>query len=195
MDGEAASRSPGAGDATHKKQQAASSRSYYYQRTKQARKHHPPVNNAPVIHNPPINSPDSSSPEDPEGNTPAVVTGDSKRTVGGRRWFFVCLAMFAIHMLHGLGTTIVPDIQGAVSEAFDNVTQLGWLSVGFTLGSTIAILPLGKAYGVFDAKWVFLVCFLNSVGGSALCCAARNMNYMIIGRVWSGVAGAGMYLG
>lgn len=31
--------------------------------------------------------------------------------------------------------------------------------------------------------------------GSALCGAAPNMNALIVGRVWAGAGGAGMYLG
>ncbi|OTA91149.1 hypothetical protein M434DRAFT_22550 [Hypoxylon sp. CO27-5] len=97
--------------------------------------------------------------------------------------------------LYGLDTTIVADIQGAVSETYDNVAQLGWLGVGFTLGSTVMILPLGKAFGVFDNKWIFIGCLLNFAAASALCGAAPSMNAMIVGRVWAGAGGAGMYLG
>ena len=130
------------------------------------------------------------------GTTAAVVvTGASERTIRGIRWILICAAIFSANILYGLDTTIVADIQGAVSETFDNVTQLGWLGVGFTLGSTVAILPLGKAFGIFDAKWVFIGCLVNFAAASALCGAAPNMNAMIVGRVWAGVGGAGMYLG
>lgn len=151
---------------------------------------------------------DSSGPDAPKGEgeesvtttttpntTTAVVTGDSERTLHGIRWFLVCAAIFSANMLYGLDTTIVADIQGAVSETFDNVTQLGWLGVGFTLGSTVASLPLGKAFGIFDAKWVFIACLVNFAAASALCGAAPGMEAMIVGRVWAGVGGAGMYLG
>ncbi len=127
--------------------------------------------------------------------TTTVITGASDRTVRGIRWILICAAIFSANILYGLDTTIVADIQGAVSETFGNVTQLGWLGVGFTLGSTVAILPLGKAYGIFDAKWVFIGCLVNFAAASALCGAAPNMNAMIVGRVWAGVGGAGMYLG
>ena len=130
------------------------------------------------------------------GTTAAVVvTGASERTIRGIRWILICAAIFSANILYGLDTTIVADIQGAVSETFDNVTQLGWLGVGFTLGSTVAILPLGKAFGIFDAKWVFIGCLVNFAAASALCGAAPSMNAMIVGRVWAGVGGAGMYLG
>ncbi|KAH8693784.1 major facilitator superfamily domain-containing protein [Talaromyces proteolyticus] len=118
-----------------------------------------------------------------------------KRTVTGIRWFLVCVAIFSANILYGLDTTIAADIQAAVSETFDNVTLLGWLGVGFTLGSTVAILPLGKAFGTFDPKWVFLGCLIMFAAGSALCGGAPSMNAIIVGRVWAGIGGAGMYLG
>lgn len=120
---------------------------------------------------------------------------ESKRQVTGFRWLLVCIAIFSGNILYGLDTTIAADIQASVSSTFGNVTQLGWLGVGFTLGSTVAILPLGKAYARFDNKWVFISCLTMFAAGSALCGAAPSMNAMIVGRVWAGAGGAGIYLG
>ena len=120
---------------------------------------------------------------------------EPQREVTGFRWVLVCVAIFSANVLYGLDTTIAADIQASVSETFGNVTQLGWLGVGFTLGSTVAILPLGKAYGIFDTKWIFISCLTMFAAGSALCGAAPSMNVIIVGRVWAGAGGAGMYLG
>lgn len=141
-------------------------------------------------------TPDACTLRDDENQTPSGEEDtEPKRQVTGFRWFLVCVAIFSANILYGLDTTIAADIQAAVSEAFDNVTQLGWLGVGFTLGSTVAILPLGKAFGIFDAKWVFVGCLTMFAAGSALCGAAPSMNAIIVGRVWAGSGGAGMYLG
>ena len=120
---------------------------------------------------------------------------EAKRQVTGFRWFLVCVAIFSGNILYGLDTTIAADIQASVSETYNNVTQLGWLGVGFTLGSTVTILPLGKAYARFDNKWVFISCLTTFCAGSALCGGAPSMNLMIVGRVWAGAGGAGVYLG
>ncbi|KAI1102906.1 MFS general substrate transporter [Jackrogersella minutella] len=122
-------------------------------------------------------------------------SGQQERAVKGLRWVLVCLSIFSANLLFGLDNTIAADIQGAVSATFNNTAQLGWLGVGFTLGSAAGILPLGKAYGLFDNKWVFVLCLANFAAASALCGAAPNMNAMIVGRVWAGFGGAGMYLG
>ncbi|KAK7403166.1 hypothetical protein QQX98_011070 [Neonectria punicea] len=118
-----------------------------------------------------------------------------QRKITGVRWFLVCVAIFSANFLYGLDTTIAADIQAAVSESFDNVSQLGWLGVGFGLGATVAILPLGKAYGIFDTKWLYIASLIMFSAASALCGAAPSMNAMIVGRVWAGAGGAGMYLG
>lgn len=118
-----------------------------------------------------------------------------KRQVTGFRWFLVCVAIFSGNILYGLDTTISADIQASVSETFNNVTQLGWLGVGFALGSAVTILPLGKAYARFDNKFVFIGCLAMFSAGSALCGAAPIMSALIVGRVWAGAGGAGMYLG
>ncbi|CAL8584872.1 hypothetical protein XPA_010455 [Xanthoria parietina] len=149
---------------------------------------------------------ESSSPENnasPEtGSTmeeiqlsPSHEETEHQRPVTGFRWILVCVAIFSGNILYGLDTTIAADIQAAVSETYSNVTQLGWLGVGFCLGSTVTILPLGKAYARFDNKWVFIGCLTMFAAGSALCGGAPDMNAMIVGRVWAGAGGAGVYLG
>ncbi|KAK3314412.1 major facilitator superfamily domain-containing protein [Apodospora peruviana] len=118
-----------------------------------------------------------------------------ERTITGFRWVLVCFGVLSANALYGLDTTIVADIQAAVAESFNNVAQLGWLGVGFTLGSTVAILPLGKSFGIFDTKWLFIGCLTLFAAMSALCGAAPTMQAMIVGRVFAGAGGAGMYLG
>lgn len=130
-----------------------------------------------------------------QGNFKENENESPKRQVTGFRWFLICMAIFSGNILYGLDTTIAADIQASVSETFNNVTQLGWLGVGFTLGSTVTILPLGKAYARFDNKWVFISCLTMFGAGSALCGAAPTMSLLIVGRVWAGAGGAGVYLG
>ncbi|CAI7664274.1 unnamed protein product [Penicillium glandicola] len=118
-----------------------------------------------------------------------------RREIVGFRWLLVCIAVFSANLLYGLDNTIVADIQGPIAGDFDEYSRLGWLGVGFTLGSVVFILPLGKAYAIFDTKWLFLGCLTMFAAGSALCGGAPSMNAIIVGRVWAGAGGAGMYLG
>ncbi|KAJ5302089.1 hypothetical protein PENANT_c008G07742 [Penicillium antarcticum] len=143
---------------------------------------------------------ESQSPARLEDSIPIAALDAEKdepkeRDIKGIRWLLICIAVFSANLLYGLDNTIVADIQGAVAGAFDEYSRLGWLGVGFTLGSVVFILPLGKAYAIFDTKWLFLGCLTMFAAGSALCGAAPSMNAIIIGRVWAGAGGAGMYLG
>ncbi|EAW11659.1 putative MFS transporter [Aspergillus clavatus NRRL 1] len=133
---------------------------------------------------------DESGPAEEVKETP-----DQERSVQGVRWLLICIAVFSANLLYGLDNTIVADIQGAVAGTFEEYAQLGWLGVGFTLGSVVFILPLGKAYAIFDTKWLFIGCLTMFAAGSALCGGAPNMDAIIVGRVWAGAGGAGMYLG
>ncbi|KAL9638314.1 MAG: hypothetical protein Q9204_001549 [Flavoplaca sp. TL-2023a] len=143
-------------------------------------------------HNP---TPETGSATDEVHLSPSHEDSEPRRKVTGFRWILVCVAIFSGNILYGLDTTIAADIQAAVSETYNNVTQLGWLGVGFCLGSTVTILPLGKAYARFDNKWVFIGCLTMFAAGSALCGGAPTMDAMIVGRVWAGAGGAGVYLG
>lgn len=97
--------------------------------------------------------------------------------------------------LYGLDNTIVADVQGAIVAQFGEVSKVGWLGIGLELGSVVAILPVAKAYGLFDLKWIYIGSIVMFEGGSALCGAAPSMNALIFGRVWAGAGGAGLYLG
>lgn len=118
-----------------------------------------------------------------------------QRQMTGFSWALVCIGMFSVNLLYGLDNTIAAVIQDPVVETFNSVDQLGWLGVGFTLGATALSPSLGKAYAIFDTKWLFIGCVAMFAAGSALCGAAPSMNAMIVGRVWAGAGGTGMYLG
>ena len=57
------------------------------------------------------------------------------------------------------------------------------------------MLPWGKAYGLFNKKWLYISSVLLFEIGSAICGASPNMNALILGRVIAGVGGSGMYSG
>jgi hypothetical protein len=114
------------------------------------------------------------------------------RPYSGFKWFAVCIAVYSTAFLYGLDNTIVADIQGAAVETFGSVEKLGWLGIGFPLGSIATILSIGKAYSIFDVKWIYVTSIIMFEAGSALCGAAPSMNALIIGRVWAGAGGAGI---
>lgn len=63
------------------------------------------------------------------------------------------------------------------------------------IGGLSVALPIGRLYGLFDAKWLYVISTLLFMGGSALCGGAPNMAALIVGRVIAGAGGNGMYVG
>ncbi|KAL8886464.1 MAG: hypothetical protein Q9215_005838 [Flavoplaca cf. flavocitrina] len=63
------------------------------------------------------------------------------------------------------------------------------------IGGVAMIMPYGKFYNLFNAKWVYIASFVLFQASSALCGGAPNMTAEIIGRVFASTGGNGMYLG
>ena len=75
------------------------------------------------------------------------------RKYRGWSWLAICAAAYSSAFLYGLDTTIVANIQPFAVERFGDVEKLGWLGIGFPLGSVATILSFSKAFGMFDVKW------------------------------------------
>lgn len=91
-------------------------------------------------------------------------------------------------------------MQPAILHTFGRLSDLAWVGVGFALGA-VSILPWyrrsfpftavegilshdrGKAYGIFNMKWIYIATLLLFEIGSTLCGAANNMDMFIVGRV------------
>ncbi|KAL2159568.1 hypothetical protein VTH06DRAFT_2137 [Thermothelomyces fergusii] len=119
----------------------------------------------------------------------------SPRQVHGILWALVVIGILSSIFLYSLDNTVVADITPAAVNAFGDVLKLPWLSVGFLLGGAAVVLPFGKLYGLFDAKWLYILSSVLFNVGSAVCGAAPNMDALIAGRVLAGMGGNGMYLG
>lgn len=144
--------------------------------------------------------PQPSSAEDtlalgPHNYGDKTATHDNVRKITGIRWFLLCSALYATALLYGLDTTIAADVQSAVIETFEDISQLAWLGAGFTLGSVAVILPYGALYSMFSLKYLYIAGVVLFELGSVLCGAAPSMNVLIVGRVIAGMGGTGLYLG
>ncbi|VUC35928.1 unnamed protein product [Clonostachys rosea] len=122
------------------------------------------------------------------------VSQASPRQVHGWKWAIAYLSILTTVFLFALDNTIVAAIQVPILNTLGHVELLPWIGTGFALGST-AILPWGKAYGLFSVKSLFIFNIILFEIGSAICGAAPNMTAFIIGRVVAGVGGCGMYSG
>ena len=57
------------------------------------------------------------------------------------------------------------------------------------------VMPFGKLYTLFDAKWLYVISSVVFTAASALCGAAPTMTAEFVGRVFVGAGGNGMYSG
>ncbi|KAI9786521.1 MAG: hypothetical protein M1816_007903 [Peltula sp. TS41687] len=117
------------------------------------------------------------------------------RKVHGVLWLLVVVAILSSMFIYSLDGTIVADLVPSIVNDFDSVPLLPWLSVGFMVGSIVTVLPLGKLYGKYNAKWLYVISVVFFLAASALCGGAPNMSAMIVGRVFLGMAGNGIYFG
>jgi MFS family permease len=147
-----------------------------------------------------------ASPPPPEDASPRQVHGIAVRLLPiplstphtrltSLQWALVVAGTLSSIFLYSLDNTVVADVTPAAVNAFGDVLKLPWLSVGFLLGGIGVVLPLGRVFGLFDAKWLYVAsCVVFNVG-SAVCAAAPSMDALIVGRVLAGAGGNGMYLG
>ncbi|KAH9875837.1 hypothetical protein IAQ61_003302 [Plenodomus lingam] len=117
------------------------------------------------------------------------------RKIHGFPWFLLVISVLSSIFLYALDNTIVADIIPAIANDFSSINDLGWLSVGFVIGGVAVIMPLGKLYGILNTKWLYITSVVLFMAASAVCGAAPDMNAEIVGRVFAGAGGIGMYIG
>lgn len=111
------------------------------------------------------------------------------------KWFLVVVSVLFSMFMYSLDGTIVADLVPSIVNEFDSVPLLPWLSVGFMVGSIVTVLPLGKLFSKYNAKWLYVISVVLFLASSALCGAAPSMNTMIVGRVFLGMSRNGIYFG
>ncbi|KAK0644431.1 major facilitator superfamily transporter [Cercophora newfieldiana] len=140
--------------------------------------------------------PDVSDHEKQEAQAAAEAAAPiPQRQVRGVRWFLVVAAILSSMFVYALDNTVTADLGPAIINEFGSAPLLPWLSVGFVAGGVVVLLPVGKLYSKYNAKWLYIANLVLFLGASALCGAAPNMSAMIVGRVFLGVGGNGMYCG
>jgi hypothetical protein len=86
----------------------------------------------------------TASPRSNDGVESQVHVGDESgtRKYTTWQWLLVCAAIYSSSFLYALDNAIVADIQGPLNDDLGEVGKLGWLTIGFPLGSVATILSL-----------------------------------------------------
>ncbi|KAK1150022.1 hypothetical protein N8T08_003580 [Aspergillus melleus] len=120
---------------------------------------------------------------------------EEERHIRGIKWFLLVASTLTGSFIYALDNTIVANIAPTIVNHFDAVENLPWLSVGFMIGGVAMVLIYGRLYALFDSKWLYITSTVIFMAASALCGAAPSMNAEIVGRVFAGAGGNGMYFG
>ncbi|KAF7168909.1 hypothetical protein CNMCM5623_001815 [Aspergillus felis] len=131
----------------------------------------------------------------PEPPNESAQDFQEKRQIRGVRWCLFLSSTLTGSFIYALDNTIVANIAPAIVNHFDSVENLPWLSVGFMIGGVAMVLIYGKLYALFDSKWLYIASTVIFMAAPALCGAAPTMNAEIVGRVFAGAGGNGMYFG
>lgn len=78
-------------------------------------------------------------PQDDEASGKPDSEPEPGSQYGTVQWLLIVLAVYSSALFYGLDTTIVAVVQGPVVERFGDVEKLGWLGIGFPLGSIATI--------------------------------------------------------
>ncbi|OJK02967.1 hypothetical protein ASPACDRAFT_57935 [Aspergillus aculeatus ATCC 16872] len=134
-------------------------------------------------------------PSDSKPGATSSPSPSSARTITGIRWIGVCIPLYVSLFVYGLDATIAADVQSTIVEQFGEVDELSWIGFGFPLGSVAVIGACDVLYARFHMKWSYIGSTVIFAAGSALCGAAPNMAALIVGRVFAGAGGSGLYMG
>ncbi|KAI1474602.1 MFS general substrate transporter [Daldinia eschscholtzii] len=136
----------------------------------------------------------SNTEDDSDQNAQQPKDAITTRTIRGFKWFLAYSSLLSTVLFYALDSTIVADIQPSIIESLGETEKLPWIGVGIFLGA-LTVLPIGRAYGIFNVKWMFLSLVILFEVGSVVCGAAPSMDAFIVGRVIQGVGASGCYSG
>ena len=100
----------------------------------------------------------------------------------------VMLGMFLAALDQTIVSTALPTIVGDLGGA----NHLSWVVTAYLLAATATTPLWGKLGDLFGRKYVFVLCILIFLAGSALCGISQNMLQLIIFRALQGLGGGGL---
>ncbi|MFC1416319.1 MFS transporter [Streptacidiphilus cavernicola] len=100
----------------------------------------------------------------------------------------VMLGMFLAALDQTIVSTALPTIVGDLGGA----NHLSWVVTSYMLAATATTPLWGKLGDLFGRKYVFIICIVIFLIGSALCGISQNMLQLIMFRALQGLGGGGL---
>ncbi|KUJ07065.1 MFS general substrate transporter [Mollisia scopiformis] len=103
----------------------------------------------------------------------------------------LCTSTFLVTLDGTIIATAIPTI----TSQFNSLNGVSWYNVAFLLTTCAFQLPYGRAYSLFNMKWVFISAIVIFEVGSTICGTAPNSLALIIGRAIAGIGSGGIFSG
>ena len=100
--------------------------------------------------------------------------------------------LMLVVFLAALNQTIVATALPTIGRACNDFENLSWVVIASLLTST-AVAPLyGKLSDIYGRRATILACIGIFLAGSAVCAAAPDMTFLVLGRALQGIGGGGI---
>ncbi|PVH78006.1 MFS general substrate transporter [Cadophora sp. DSE1049] len=107
----------------------------------------------------------------------------------------IFLSLCTTTFLVALGGTIIATAIPTITNDFNSLSDVSWYNSAFSLTTCAFQLPFGRAYTLFNTKFVFLAAIAIFEVGSVVCGATPNSVGLIVGRAVAGIGGGGIFSG
>ncbi|KAJ1948338.1 hypothetical protein FBU59_001642 [Linderina macrospora] len=108
------------------------------------------------------------------------------------RLIAIMVSLSMASFLAGLDTSILGSALPAISNSFDGLSQVAWISAAYILTFTSLQPIVSKVSEIFGRLPVLIASLLVFCAGSAVCGAASSVTMLIGGRAMAGVGGCGL---
>lgn len=113
------------------------------------------------------------------------VLSPARRTI-------IIVSMYIGLFLASLDSTIVTTLITHISSEFNSLPKLPWIATSYLLSSTTCQPLYGKISDIFGRRSVLIFCNFVFMFGCFLCAVASTVDWLIFGRLISGIGGAGL---
>lgn len=114
--------------------------------------------------------------------------------LSGKRLYLAIVGILMAVFLISLDQTIVATANPVIASQFNALSKISWITSSYFLTQVGTLMLHGQLCTLIPVKWIFLVNIAIFELGSLFCAVAPSMNFLIFGRAFAGVGGAGLFV-
>lgn len=124
---------------------------------------------------------------------PTTAT-DPREGLHGRRLTLVFGALLLAMAVSSLSETIAATALPTIVGDLGGVEAMQWVTTTYILATTVTMPIYGKLGDVVGRKRLLMGCLALYAAGKAVCGVTPNMEFLIVGRLVSGLGGGGLII-